>query len=343
MYRITVKSPLSHITILLAVIALLGFASVAGASDFAPADRATLTDFDGDNKSDLVFFGPSGSDISLGEWMVRKSSDSSISSIVYGEAGDRPVLGDYDGDRLTDIAVVHEKADQLVWRVVGSSSTMKFEVVWGMHGDVPVPGDYDNDGKTDIAVFRPSDGVWYIMGSGGAMLVTQFGLETDKPVPGDYDGDGQTDIAVWRRQTRAYFVLNSQSDTLLVQEWKPFSRKGKDAVLVPADYDGDGKTDFATFSSNEGLWTILESASGEYRFASIGGGVACASLSEIAVCTPTQFAIPGDFDGDGKVDPAIWISNEGKAHILGSSEGEIKTYINAGAGMMSVSASFTGQ
>ena len=43
-----------------------------------------------------------------------------------------------------------------------------------------MPGDYDGNGSTDKAVFRPSNGVWYIL---GRTSVQYGGVTGDIPLP----------------------------------------------------------------------------------------------------------------------------------------------------------------
>jgi hypothetical protein len=53
--------------------------------------------------------------------------------------------------------------------VVGTPSVAT--VTLGSGDEIPVPGDYDGDGRTDVAVYRPSTGLWTIIGSGDASMV----------------------------------------------------------------------------------------------------------------------------------------------------------------------------
>ena len=74
-------------------------------------------------------------------------------------------------------------------------------------------GDFDGDGQSDVTVYRPSNGRWYVLGSGtnySAHSDYQWGLSTDTPTPGDYDGDGKTDLAVFRPASGAWYVLLSR-------------------------------------------------------------------------------------------------------------------------------------
>ena len=105
---------------------------------------------------------------------------------IWGQAGDIPVPGDYDGNGTTDIAVFRSGQ----WYIQGHGPASSL----GPAGDIPVPGDYDGNGTTDIAVFR--SGQWYIQGHSPVLQI--WGQAGDIPVPGDYDGNGTTDIAVFR-------------------------------------------------------------------------------------------------------------------------------------------------
>ena len=89
------------------------------------------------------------------------------------------------------------------------------------------------------------------------------------------------------------------------------------ASSVPSDFDGDGKTDFAVFhrvAGTPGLayWNYLKSS--DYpTSASPHWGVS------------SDAPAPGDYDGDGYTDPAIFRSGSGVNAdwwILGSTEGQ---------------------
>jgi hypothetical protein len=156
-------------------------------------------DFDGDGKSDICVYRPStnyfyllySSDGALfrqfnpGVFFIKESSTGMERLQFFGTNGDKPIAGDFDGDRKSDIAVYRPSTS--AWYALRSSDAGVTGVSWGTTGDVPAAGDYDGDNKLDVAVFRPSSGVFYILQStNGSLKAQQFGANGDQPTPSAY-------------------------------------------------------------------------------------------------------------------------------------------------------------
>ena len=256
-------------------------------------------------------------------WMSRHNGfpgPTSSSVQAFGQANDRRFVADFNGDAVSDLAIVRNDNGQAVWWIADKYGSLIKVVQFGLATDRPIVGDWDGDGMADIAVTRPDGAgrkIWHILRSSGQYQAIHYGLGEDDEMVGDYDGDGKTDLVVMRRQpnferTYTWYIHLSLSGADISHDFgKWFSDNP-----TPADFDGDGKTDIAVFRSETGVWYSLDSSS----------QVPLGQRPTRVV----QFGIPGDrpqsadYDGDRKTDYAVY--RGGEWWILHSRTGQIKTY-----------------
>ncbi len=168
-------------------------------------DTPIVGDYDGDGYADVAVYraGKNVGDASNFYYRPSGTPGVDFKAIEFGTKGDIPVVGDYDGDGRTDVAVYRPSTG--TWYLL--QSTKGFTgVQFGISTDIPVAADYDGDRKTDLGVYR--GGTWYLLQSTKGFTGVQFGEATDMPVPADLDGDGKDDIAVFRSGT--WYWLNSR-------------------------------------------------------------------------------------------------------------------------------------
>jgi hypothetical protein len=186
-------------------------------------DVPMIADMEGDGKADLVIWRAS-----TGTWYWLTSSSGYSYASAFGiqwgnpSLGDKPLLGDFDGDGKQDLAVW--RASTGTWYWLTSSSNYSYAsargIQWGNEslGDITLTGDTDGDGKTDLIIWRPTDGTWYWLTSASnysysSMTGIQWGNPGlgDIPIIGDFDGDGRADLTVYRTSTGFWYWLTSSS------------------------------------------------------------------------------------------------------------------------------------
>jgi hypothetical protein len=192
------------------------------------------------------------------------------------------------------------------------------------------PVDFDGDGHTDLNALRfpmtsPAPITWHNLGSTSGYHATTFGdAMGDGPITGDYDGDGRDEIAVWREGATPgaqsfYFLIRSSDGVFQAVPW------GTEGDFpVARDYDGDGKVDFAVFRRGASvgspvIWYILQSSDGAFRAVQFGVTGATTTFGDRSV--------PGDYDGDGKADIAVYrvggVSPDNTFIVLRSSDSAV--------------------
>ena len=280
----------------------------------------TEYDFDGDGKTDPVVWRGDSSTFQR-TWYILRSRDGFF-AIQWGTGSttfdDRAVPEDYDGDGKWDVAVwrrrIQEEGQSYFYIFLSQTNTFQ-AIPWGLRFDSPIPKDYDGDGKADIAVTRGNSSglTWYIMQSRDGLRIERFGLSGDVPIRGDYDGDGRGDLALYRRDVSTFrgnytFYFKRSSDGAITAD--NFGYEQADFV-VPGDYDGDGKTDIAVWRGQSefgnGTWYWHRSSDGGYEQVRWG-----------TVLTP-DYPVPGDYDGDGKTDVAVYRRGGGSCGATGTS------------------------
>lgn len=259
----------------------------------------TVFDYDADGRTDPTTFRQSNNFF----YVQSSLNPSNFSAILMGTgAGDIWLnnTADFDGDGRADPLLLKlDAASVATWRIFQTNTNTIRTVTWGTFtvavGDTLAMGDYDGDGRQDIAVFRRSNGLWAILqSSNNAERYEFWGALNDFPSVGDYDGDGKADLCAVRVEgvNRVWYIRQSSNGQLSRIVWGTAATDGV-FFFAPFDVDGDGRQDIAVnrIVAGQRQFLIRLSAGGE---------------SYITWGLNTDTALFGDYDGDGKTDPAVW-------------------------------------
>ncbi|WP_051836175.1 hypothetical protein [Streptomyces sp. NRRL WC-3742] len=185
----------------------------------ASGDQPVAGNWDGGPAGNVGVFRPSTGQFHLrfdstGQFHLR-NDDGSLAVINWGEAGDIPVAGNWDGGAATNVGIWRPSTGQFHLRFNDGSLHI---VDWGQAGDIPVSGNWDGGPAGNVGVFRPSTGQFHLRFDDGSLHIVDWGQAGDIPVSANFDGAGPDNIGIWRPST-GQFHLRNDDGGLVVLDW----------------------------------------------------------------------------------------------------------------------------
>ena len=310
-----------------------------------PGVRLVPGDFNGNGLTDiaLVRQTPGWGSIPIafangdGSWNITNGAAPTFIEEWANQPGVRLVPGDFNGNGLTDIALVRQTPGwgsipiafangDGSWNITNGAAPTFIEEWANQPGVRLVPGDFNGNGLTDIALVRQTpgwgsipiafangDGSWNITNGAAPTFIEEWANQPGvRLVPGDFNGNGLTDIALVRQTPGwgsipiafangdgSWNITNGAAPTF-IEEWanQPGVR------LVPGDFNGNGLTDIALVRQTPGWGSIpIAFANGDGSW-NITNGAAPTFIEEWAN-QPGVRLVPGDFNGNGLTDIAL--------------------------------------
>lgn len=303
----------------------------------------TVGDFNGDGKPDLAVTNNTGNNVTVPMGLVVGALGASfVTPIASFAVGRNPVsvaVGDFNGDRLPDLAVANS-SDHNVSVLLGTRDGAFWPPQNFAAGSSPaavVVGDLNGDGKPDLAVVNAgSDSLSVLLGKGDgtfqAASTFAVGINPTSVVVRDLNDDGKPDLAVtnwglpggplkWSGNTVSVLLGNGLGDF----QAKPDLAVGYGPTSIAAgDFDGDGKPDLAVSNQNGGNVSILlGEGEGTFRTA-----------QNLTVGRYPTSIVTGDFDGDGKPDLAVANQLDNNVSVLlGNGNGTFQLVQNFSVGL----------
>jgi hypothetical protein len=203
-----------------------------------------------------------------GQWILDTNHDHAYDSAdtVYnfGQPGDVPIVGDWNGDGKDHIGVFRNVnglgefiLDTDGNGVIDSGDTT---FIFGVGTDRIIVGDWNGDGRDKVGVFRDNGsgvGVFSLDTNGDHVFdagddVFLFGLSTDKIVIGDWNGDGRSKVGVLRDNGAGVgvFSLDTTGDHAFDANSSVFLfGLASDTVRI-GDWNGDGRSKVGVIRNN---------------------------------------------------------------------------------------------
>ncbi len=153
-----------------------------------PSDEPLVGDFNGDGCDTVSVFRPSEHRIYVVNALGadQQGLGEADYSFSFGDYGDVPFVGDFDGDGEDEVAVHRPSSGQvfLTWDLEAGPADAVFS--FGERADVLLAGDWDGDGVDTLAAYRESEGNWYIRsvnGPGPADHIVHFHAHDSTSLP----------------------------------------------------------------------------------------------------------------------------------------------------------------
>ncbi len=299
--------------------------------------RVVTGDFNGNGLMDiaLVRQAPGWGSIPIafsrgdGNWDITNGPAPTFIPDWAHQPGVRAVTGDFNGDGLTDIALVRQTPGWAsipiafavgdgTWRITNGPAPT-FITDWAHQPGVRIViGDFNGDGLMDIALVRQTpgwasipiafavgDGTWRITNAPAPSFITDWAHQPGvRIVTGDFNGDGLTDIALVRQTPGwasipiafavgdgTWRITNGPAPTFIT-DWahQPGVR------VLTGNYNGNGLTDIALVRQTPGWGSIpVASAVGDGTWR-ITNGPAPTFISDWSH-QPGVRLMAGDFHG----------------------------------------------
>lgn len=232
-------------------------------------------------------------DSTLGKWYVKTMYNQVLTmGTNWGGPNSVSVSGDFDGDKVGDLAVWDINTCKWYIYSVAQNKVLAWNVAHGIVGTKPVSGDYDGNGTSDLGIYDQRNGKWYIIDLTGKTLAWNvgWGFYRGIPVIGDYDGDGKFDLCVFDEYNGDWYIYSMAYAKVLA--WQ-VNLGINNSIPISGDFDGDGKYDMAVFDIDNAKWYI-KNVDGKVILWNFDWGF--------------KGGVPGagDFDGDGADDIVVY-------------------------------------
>ena len=209
--------------------------------------------------------------------------------ITSRNCADVPVVGDWNGDRRTDVGAFSRRSTGSVFRKRLPGGAQRI-VAFGQTTDQPLVGDWNGDGQFEPGVWRQATQRFVLSRPRREPRRFTFGKPLATAVAGDWDGDGRWDVGTFEAATTT-FSLRYAGGALST---KTFGSVG--SLPITGDWDGDRRWGVGTFNPAQGRFRL-----------DLSGGL----TKKILFGTARSLPVVGHWNADAVSDVGVWGTKSG--------------------------------
>lgn len=155
-----------------------------------PGDIPLAGDFNGDGCDTVAVYRPHEGHVYMTN-VLGENEGFFVAEYDYffGDPGDKPFVGDFDGDGVETVGLHRESTGFVYFRQTHTTGIADSEFFFGIPNDRIMAGDWDANYTDTVAIFRPGDQTLYFRNSntlGVADETLEWGISTWLPVAGEF-------------------------------------------------------------------------------------------------------------------------------------------------------------
>jgi len=156
-----------------------------------PGDVPLAGDFNGDGCDTVSIYRPDQARVFIINELGQNQGGLGAADydFFFGNIGDKPVVGDFDGDGTDTIGLHRESTGFVYYRNTNASGKADAQFFFGDPGDKIVAGDWNNNTTESFGIYRPFTTTFYLRNSnssGKADITISYGDSDWLPVAGNF-------------------------------------------------------------------------------------------------------------------------------------------------------------
>ena len=159
-----------------------------------PGDVPIAGDFNGDGCDTVSLYRQTEGRVYIINKLGQKDGGLGAAdySFYFGNPGDKPFVGDFNGDRVDTVGLHRESTGLVYFRNSNTQGIADYSFYFGDPGDRLIAADWNHDGNDSPAIYRPTDRTFYLRYTntqGSANEQFLWGWPHWLPVAGNFDAD----------------------------------------------------------------------------------------------------------------------------------------------------------